>query len=86
MQVNVKLTFRGSATVEVPDHLSPTEQTILARKVALAQILATVENPDCGEGLEDACDEFIDETDCTEEDFDAAKAVSVGGCWEFTQD
>ena len=87
--VEVNLRFRGTATILVPNDVSEPNAKVLARKLAVAQILATFENEDCGECLLDACDEFLDE--CFEDDdvsrtigeaqFDSAKAAHVDGTW-----
>ncbi len=79
MQIKVPVVFRGEVIVEVPD--DAVAPRILAKKLALAQVLATEENPDCGESLMDACQEYEAEGGC-EEDFDAAKVLSVSGMWQ----
>lgn len=79
--INVNVKFDGLAQVEVPDHLCQHDAEILAERLALAQILATFDNPDCGECLEAACQEFIGESEGTSEDFDNAKTISVFGDW-----
>lgn len=73
--------FDGVVSVLVPDGLDETDAWILARAVAMATILATVENPDCGECLEAACEEFERDTELGEEVFDQAEAVSASGDW-----
>ena len=81
-KVSVNLEFRGTATVLVPEHLSESDQRVLANKLATAQILATFENPDCGECLDIACDEFIEETGKSEEDWDSSMVEDVSGTWQ----
>lgn len=79
--VEVPVKFSGTVTVLVPSHLTTVDGNILANKLALAVVVATVENPDCGECLEAACEEFIDEAAGTEADWDVSKCDSVSGDW-----
>ena len=57
--VSVPVHFTGSVTVEVPYGLSPTQIKKLARKIAVATVVATCDNPDGPE--EDAFDELCEE-------------------------
>jgi hypothetical protein len=81
--VDVRVRFEGTVRVCCADHLSGKDATILAKKTALARLVATTENPDCGECLEEACQEFVHETNGrgNDEDFDAAKPDGVSGRW-----
>lgn len=79
--VSVPLVFRGVAEIEVPAKLEDWQAKLLAQKLALAQILATFDNPDCGECLELASQEFVRDTDLPSSVFDMASAKSVSGVW-----
>lgn len=79
--IKVPIQFQGVATVLVPDHLKPHDATILANKLTLAQILATADNPDCGEALEAAFEE-CEAFQISANDFDAAKIAYVVGEWK----
>lgn len=83
--ITVPVLFRGEATIEVPAHLPEDRQRQLANKLVLAQMLATLENPDCGECLERACEEYADEAeidkDEAERDFEKSLPQAVSGCW-----
>lgn len=85
--VNVDLKFEGTASVDVPDHLSAQDGKALAETLALAQVLATFENPDCGECLMDACEELVGRgvLSVTEKDFDDAKATNICGSWSINK-
>ena len=48
-----------TGTVLVPDHLSTGDARLLANKLALARILATIDNPDAPD--DDACEDYIEE-------------------------
>ena len=43
--INVPVQFTGTVSVQVPDRLSPSDAKLLATKLALARILATVKTP-----------------------------------------
>lgn len=85
MDIDVPVKFEGVVTVNTPDHLSEEDATRLAKKWAIAKIVAVTENDD---GPEEECyDEYTDE--CS----DGAKETSdndweectggVGGEWEL---
>ena len=57
--INVPVQFTGVVTVQVPDRLSPADAKLLATKLALARILATIDNPDAPE--DDAYEDYADE-------------------------
>ena len=85
MKVHVRVHFEGVVEIEMTVHLSSADQMILAQKLALAQILATSNNPDCGEAMESACEEFVEETGGTEGDFDRAKVIGITGVWSLAE-
>jgi hypothetical protein len=81
-QVNIPVQFSGMVTVDVPDHLSNADAKLLAEGVALAQILATTNNPDAPE--EDAFDDYV--ANClakstADQDWDQSTILGVGGKW-----
>ena len=84
--LSIPVQFTGSVEVSVPDRLSDKDARRLAEKLALAQIVATTDNPDAPE--EDAFDEYKDQ--CSpkarpnaEEDWDASVADGVNGTWKL---
>lgn len=77
--VTVEVSFKGQVRVAVPARLDPPDAHVLADKLALAELLAVIENPDAP--YEKACEEFLEETGCLEADWLAAKGLSVGGVW-----
>jgi hypothetical protein len=84
--IKVDVVFTGTVEVQVPDHLNEADAKILAEKWALASLLATTENADCGECLMDACDEYSEECSesachTAEEDFDRCTCYNLGGVW-----
>jgi hypothetical protein len=88
--VEVPVQFTGTVKVAVADHLSDNDAKILAEKLAIAQMLATPHNEDCGEALECACEEFhrestVDEEEEAERLFDAADIIDVSGTWQLAQ-
>ena len=58
-KVVVSVSFTGAVEVEVPADVPQERRESLARKVALARVLATTENPDAPE--DDACAEYEEE-------------------------
>lgn len=77
--IEVPVFFQGVVDVEVPGNISIEHAKILAEKVALGMILATVDNSDAD--METPCEEFEEETGLSETVFDEAKATGVGGRW-----
>ncbi len=84
-QVIVPVRFIGRIEVLVPDTMSHDDSLMLAKKLALARALATVDNPDAPEG--EAFEEYED--NCSEEgqltagpDWDASSVKSVSGVWK----
>jgi len=85
--VNVPVQFSGTVSVQVPDRLSPDDAKLLARKVALARILATTENPDAPE--DSAYEDYADECSAqawqtAEADWDRCEIQGVSGQWTTT--
>lgn len=85
--VHVAVVFRGIISVQVPDSLSQSDANLLAEKLAPAVALASVDNVDCGDALEEACMEFHEESSISSREraehfFDQAKAEMNTGTWE----
>jgi hypothetical protein len=90
-QIIVPVVFNGYVTTLVPDHLNDKDAKLIAEKKALACLLATMENTDCGEAQCDACDEYSEEcsepsSHTAEDDWDAVKFDGVGGTWTHPED
>jgi hypothetical protein len=82
-KIVVSVTFTGTVEVEVPVAVPQERHEALARKVALAQVLATTDNPDAPE--DQACEEYetefgLDEA-TAEREWDACRTTSVNGAW-----
>ncbi len=88
IKIVVPVTFTGNIEVEVPATIPQERRNGLARKVALARVLATTENPDAPE--DDACDEYETEFGLDEatagRDWDDSKTAGVGGKWSLQDD
>ena len=81
-RIDVHVQFIGTVTILVPDHLSAADARLLANKLALARILATIDNPDAPE--DDACEDYAEECSAkatAEEDWDCCQVQGVGGKW-----
>jgi hypothetical protein len=82
-KVVVPVAFTGAVEVEVPTRVPAKRRCALARKVALARLLATTDNPDAPE--EDACDEYRNEFKLGEatagRDWDGCKTTGASGRW-----
>ena len=82
-KVVVPVAFTGAVEVEVTTHVPAKAQCALARKVAIARLLATTENPNAPE--EDACDEYRNEFKLGEatagRDWDGCKTTAASGRW-----
>jgi hypothetical protein len=85
--INVPVQFTGTVSVMVPDRLSPDDANLLARKLALARVLATCDNPDAPE--DDACSDYAEK--CSDQarktakrDWDQCEIQGVGGSWTIT--
>jgi hypothetical protein len=85
LRVMVPVTFAGTVEVEVPTAVPEARQEALARRVALARVLATTENPDAPE--EDACGEYEEEFGLDEatagRDWDGCRTTGVSGQWSL---
>jgi len=80
----VPVSFEGSVEVLVPKDIPADRRKVLAEKLAVARILATVENVDAPEA--DACDEYEEQFGLDEEqagkEWDAAQVTeNVSGKW-----
>ncbi len=81
-RIDVPVQFTGTVTVLVPDHLSAADAKLLANKLALARILATIDNPDAPE--DDACENYIEvcpSKATAEDDWNSCEVQGVGGKW-----
>jgi Asp-tRNA(Asn)/Glu-tRNA(Gln) amidotransferase A subunit family amidase len=83
VKVVVPVAFTGTVEVEVPARIPQERREALARKVALARVLATTENADAPE--DDACAEYEAEFGLGEatagRDWDGCVAAGVSGKW-----
>ena len=84
MKILVPLKFEGSVAVAVPDYLSESDAAMMAEKLALANILATLENPDAPE--EEAFEEYYnacskEAKETADSDWTDAMLGGVGGTW-----
>lgn len=83
--IEVPVRFRGTVSVTVPAYIPAGQQRPLAEKLALAMVLATVENADAP--VEDAANDYATAFELTEavagKHVDESHTVSVGGCWEL---
>lgn len=89
--IYVPVLFDGTVTVEVPSNLSKIKQKQLAKKLALARILATTDNPDAPE--DEAFEDYLIDTKLNElpethskirsaqKDWDLSKCNGVSGTW-----
>jgi len=86
-KVVVPVSFAGTVEVEVPAGVPEGRRDALARKVALARLLATTDNPDAPE--EDACEEYQVEfglDDATAgRNWDGCRTKGVTGTWSSSQ-
>jgi hypothetical protein len=84
-KVVVPVSFTGAVEVEVPAGVPAKRWEALARKVALARLLATTENPDAPE--EDACAEYAEESRLSEatagRDWDGCRTTGASGRWSL---
>lgn len=85
--VSVRVEFRGAVKVFVPGWLPQERRESLASKLAMSQVLATVDNPDApiDDAYEDYCDTHRAQVPADEWDFarewDGSTAKSVSGVW-----
>jgi hypothetical protein len=84
-KVVVSVSFTGTVEVEVPAVVPQERRESLARKVALARLLATTENPDAPE--DDACSEYEGEFGLDEatagRDWDECVVAGASGQWSL---
>lgn len=85
LKVMVPVSFTGTVETEVPADVPPERREALARKFALARIVATTENPDAPE--EDACREYGKESGLDEDaagrDWEGCLTTGVSGEWSL---
>ncbi len=82
-KIVVPVSFAGTVEVEVPADIPPERREALARKVALARVLATTKKPDAPE--DGTCAEYavefgLDEA-TAERNWDASKTTDISGQW-----
>jgi len=84
-KIVVPVAFTGTVEVEVPSGVPQGRREALARKVALARVLATTENPNAPE--DDACAEYGEEFKLGEatagRDWDGCVTTGVSGKWSL---
>lgn len=85
ISIEIPVFFQGHVTVEVPDAVPEALRASMARKLAVAQVLATTDNPDNGECLlkiqEELCEAFPQlHEDVVGMAMDSCR-FSVGGIW-----
>lgn len=83
-QLDIPVQFTGIVRFQVPNHLSSRDAKLLAKKLALARILATCRNPDAPE--DDAFSDYVEKCsdlarETAEDDWDGCKIQGVGGRW-----
>ncbi len=85
--VVVPVSFTGAVEMEVPAGVPQDRREALARKVALARILATTENPDAPE--DDACADYEEEFGLGEatagQEWDGCETKGVSGNWSLQE-
>jgi hypothetical protein len=83
MKVEVNIQFVGTVKATVPKGIPEDQAIELAKKMVLARVLATMENPDAPEDA--ACMEYRDEFELSdevaEEHWDNTRTGDVGGEW-----
>jgi len=83
MKITIPVRFQGTVEIELPKGLTKERREFLAKKIVLARIVATMDNPDAPE--EDACWEYQEEfglsDETAEKDWDATKTEGVAGSW-----
>ena len=86
-KVVVPVSFTGTVEVEVPAAVPEERRESLARKVALARLLATTDSPDAPEddaGEEDQVEFGLDDA-TAERNWDACKTTGVSGKWSLQE-
>lgn len=86
LKLNIPVRFEGTIEVRIPyrSEMPNSHAYDLARKVALARILATTDNPDAPEddAFEDYKNEvYGDSRRNAEADWDATEIIGVNGTW-----
>jgi hypothetical protein len=85
LKVGVSVNFTGVVEVELPADVPQERREALARKVALARVLATTENPDAPD--DDACAEYEEEFNLGDttagRDWDGCVTTGVSGTWSL---
>lgn len=83
--IMVPVVFAGHVAVSVPAKATDAQGEALARKLAVARLLATTDNPDSGTAEDDACQEFAEKHGLSEtmaeKLWDASECVVEGGIW-----
>lgn len=83
MIINVPVVFHGTVAVKVPD--DATSPKSLAESLALAKVIASVENPDSASAEDNACGEYQEENGIPEEqaerEWDDSECLNVVGTW-----
>lgn len=87
-EIRVPVRFEGVVTVKVLEGLEPKVENLLAEKLALANILATTDNPDAT--VSEACEAFAEEAKLDEYDagrlFDQSQIGDVAGLWQILEE
>jgi hypothetical protein len=82
-KIKVPVVFKGVVTVDLDPQLPVADAAVLARNIALARVLAVVENPDAPE--EEAFEDYVEKASETsksraDKDWDSAQ-LSISGAW-----
>lgn len=87
MKIDIEVKFEGVVTVEVPNSVPSSRRVPLAEKIALARIVASVDNPDAPES--EACDEYADDFELDDDqagkEWDGCTVTGVGGEWKIDE-
>lgn len=85
-EIQVQLTFSGTATICVPSSVPPEHRQHLAECYALALVQATLDNPDAPE--HEACDEYARKCRLNElvaqRQWDKTHDEGIAGTWRVT--
>ena len=86
-KIKVSLRFEGTVVVDVPGNVSIEDANLLAEKIALSRVVATIDNSDAPD--EDAFDEYFDEcssdnSEQAEQQWDNSVVEGVSGIWQTT--
>jgi len=85
VHVSVPVSFSGAVDIYVPESVPEERRQVLARKIAVARIFATMDNPDCATSEDNACGEYetqfgLNELEA-ETDWDNCENGGVSGEW-----